>query len=163
MNYIALGYSALLVLIDQVIKIIVMRVLAPVLSIPLIDGFFEFEYLENQGAAFGIFEDKTFILVGVTAVVLAVGIVLLVLEKIKDTFLVWSIATVIGGGVGNLVDRIFRGFVIDYLKPTFIEFAVFNFADCCVVVGTILVMVYIIFFEGRKKKPSEDVAISEQL
>ena len=64
-------------------------------------------------------------------------------EAEKSNFLIWSVALVIAGGVGNLIDRIFRHFVIDYIEVRLINFAVFNFADCCVVIGTIMIVCYL--------------------
>ena len=59
---------------------------------------------------------------------------------------------IIGGGIGNLIDRIFRTFVVDYIHVKFVKFAIFNFADCCVVVGTILFIFYFLFLEGKRIK-----------
>ena len=58
---------------------------------------------------------------------------------------------IIGGGIGNLIDRIFRGYVVDYVHVRFIQFPIFNFADCLVVIGTIMIIIYFLFIEGRKK------------
>ena len=78
---------------------------------------------------------------------------MLLMGKFKSRLNLWSIGLIIAGGTGNLIDRIFRNFVVDYLdiSPWF-HFPVFNFADCCVVVGTILLMIYLLFFEDKEKK-----------
>ena len=153
LSYLALGGAALLVAIDQLIKYWAVQHLAPVHTIGLIPGVLQLTYVENYGAAFGILQQKTFFLIGLTAMVLLVGIILLAMRKLKAPMLIISIMLMIGGGAGNLVDRVFRRFVVDYLdiSPLF-RFPVFNFADCCVVIGTVLLFVYIVFFEGKKQK-----------
>ncbi len=109
-------------------------------------------YHENRGAAFSMMEGKTWFLVGFTSIVLIVLVLLILFKKIKTPFVVWTVMLIVAGGVGNLIDRIFRGYVIDYIDFRLIGFAIFNFADCCVVIGTILLLVYLVFFEGRKKQ-----------
>ncbi|MBQ9695009.1 MAG: signal peptidase II, partial [Oscillospiraceae bacterium] len=67
--------------------------------------------------------------------------------------LFWCLTAIIGGGIGNMIDRIFRGgLVVDYLDVQLFEFAVFNFADCFVTVGTIVLMIYILFFMDKHEK-----------
>ena len=82
------------------------------------------------------------------------GIYLLAAKKLKSNFLIWSVALVIAGGVGNLIDRIFRHFVIDYIEVRLINFAVFNFADCCVSIGVVLLFIYVIFCTDSLRKES---------
>lgn len=148
-RWMALVVAAALIGIDQWIKYLAVTYLAPIQIFPLWDGVFQLTYVENSGAAFGMLSGKTFILVGVTGLVLLGLIVAILLGKVKSNFLVWSLALIIGGGVGNLIDRIALGYVVDYLHVTLIDFAVFNFADCCVVVGTILLVIYFLFLERQ--------------
>ncbi len=73
--------------------------------------------------------------------------------------LLTSFSLIIGGGIGNLLDRVGQGFVVDYLHITIVDFAVFNFADCCVVIGTILLVAYFVFFDKKDKaEKTEDTA-----
>ncbi|MEG1994096.1 MAG: signal peptidase II, partial [Oscillospiraceae bacterium] len=72
--------------------------------------------------------------------------------KIQNKCLIISLVLIISGGVGNLIDRIRLGFVVDYLDFRLINFPVFNFADCCVVIGTALVLIYVFFIEPKEKK-----------
>lgn len=148
----------MLVILDQVIKIIVDTNMAVSESIPVIQDVLHLTYVQNEGAAFGIFQGQRWILVGVTSVVILAGIYLLAARKLKSRFLIWSAALVIAGGLGNLIDRIFRHFVIDYIEVRLINFAVFNFADCCVVVGTIMIVCYLLFGELWAKKKEKSVA-----
>ena len=155
MVYIALSAAVLLVGIDQWIKYIVDTNMAVGSSIAVWPDVLHWTYLQNRGAAFGIWEGQTWILVGLTSVVILVCIYLLLAKKIKSSFLIWSVSLIIAGGVGNLIDRIFRHFVIDYIEVRLIHFAIFNFADCCVVVGTILVVCYLLCGEWFQKKRAE--------
>ena len=111
-----------------------------------------FSYYENTGAAFSIFRDKIIFLIIITSIFLIAGIYLLVTKKITKPFMVISVILIIAGGAGNLIDRIFRGFVVDYIEVRLFNFAVFNFADCCVVVGAIMLLVYTIFLDKPKRK-----------
>lgn len=155
--------SAVLVIIDQLIKTWVLHSLAGMPSVTVIPGFLQLTYVENRGAAFGIFQGRVGILSIVTLVVIVVAIVLLVRGKLKHKMLMWSVGLIIAGGLGNLIDRLFRTFVVDYLdiSPLF-HFPVFNFADCCVVIGTILLAVYLLFIDGKQKKEPKKEIDSEE-
>ena len=138
--------------VDQWIKYIVDTHMVVGNSIPVWQDVLHWTYLQNKGAAFGIWEGKTWILVGLTSIVILICIYLLLSKRIKAPFLIWSLSLIIAGGIGNLIDRIFRHFVIDYIEVRLIHFAIFNFADCCVVVGTILVICYLLFGEWFQQK-----------
>ena len=149
-KYFALMLSAVLVGIDQLIKLQVLSVLAPVGRIEVVRGFFYLTYVENRGAAFGILQGHTNILTVVTSMVLVGALYLLLSGRIASAFLTWSLSLVIAGGAGNLIDRIFRSFVVDYLDFSVIfGFPVFNFADCCVVVGTALILCGILWHDRQ--------------
>jgi len=148
-KYIALGVAALFIVLDQWIKVWAHESLS---QIPVISGVFYLTYLENSGAAFGIFQGRAFALALASLVVLGAIFVMLLSGRIKDRALIWGFSLIFSGGVGNAIDRLTRGFVVDYLDfSALFGFPIFNFADCLVVVGTLLVVVYILFLE--KKKP----------
>lgn len=136
--------------IDQWIKLWAIDALAAG-PIQLIPRVLSLTYHENYGAAFGILQNKQIFLISITSLVMLCGVVLLLSGKVKRRLLLWSIALVLGGGIGNLIDRIWRGYVVDYVYFEPINFPIFNFADSCVVVGTGLIMLYILFIEDRKK------------
>ena len=160
-RYIALLMSAVLVGIDQILKVLAIEYLKPIGSYPIITDIFHLTYVENRGAAFGMMAGQKWILVWATALVLLVAIIVVMAGKIKNTAVLFSVATIIGGGVGNLIDRIYRGYVVDYIHLKVIDFAVFNFADICVTVGTILLLLYLLFYElGRKKREAAGEAKS---
>lgn len=152
MVIIALIAALILIGVDQAIKLWAVNTLTAVDTIPLIQDVLHLTYVENRGAAFSMLQGQTWFLVGITAVVAIAAIAVLLSGRVKDKMAIWSIALIIAGGVGNLIDRIGRGFVVDYIDFRLIHFPVFNFADCCVVVGTILLAFYILFWEEKKHK-----------
>ena len=123
----------------------------------VIPDILQFRYVENTGAAFSLFSDKTEMLSVFTAVVLLAGFVLIFTGKIKSKIVLTSIVMLMGGGLGNLIDRVFRHFVVDYIEVLFVDFAVFNFADCFVTVGEFILIGYLLvdivkdFKKGRQK------------
>lgn len=149
-----------LVGLDQLFKWLAIRYLSGVTTHPLIDGVFHLTYVENRGAAFGILDGKGLFLIVLTAAVLVALVVLLLMGKFRHPLLLTAITLFLGGGAGNLFDRVFRHYVVDFLDFRLINFAVFNFADCCVVVGTILLFVYVLFFMDKNKKGT--AAVGEQ-
>ena len=142
---------------DQLFTWLAVRYLSGVSTHPLIEGVFHLTYVENRGAAFGILDGKGIFLILLTAAVLIALIVLLFMGKFHHPLLLTAITLFLGGGIGNLIDRIFRHYVVDFLDFRLINFAVFNFADCCVVVGTILLFVYVLFFMDKNKKETDTV------
>ena len=126
--------AAGLTLVDQLIKLWATVELLPVGSKPFIPHVLEFYYLLNDGMSFSMLSGKRTLLVIVTGVMLAVLAGMLLLRKMpRLERAAWIL--VVGGGVGNLIDRIRTGVVVDYLNCLFINFPVFNFADVCICVG----------------------------
>lgn len=110
-------------------------------------------YCTNNGTAFSMLEGKTTFLIVITSAVILVLIAGLLLKKINRPEFVVSVSLIIGGGVGNLIDRLFRnGSVIDFIDVRIINFAIFNFADICAVVGGILMCLFVIIDEVKESK-----------
>lgn len=145
---------AVLTAADQVIKFIVERYLQPVGTAEFINGFIGWNYVRNTGAAFGSFSENTTLLSVVTGVVLLVGIILIATKKIKSKFYLTCAVMIISGGLGNLIDRVLKGYVVDFIDVQFTDFAVFNFADILVTVGSIALMIYVIVDIFRDRKGS---------
>lgn len=143
---------AVLTAADQVIKLFVERFLAPVGTAEFINGFIGWNYVRNTGAAFGSFSDNTVLLSVVTGAVLLAGIVLIAMKKVKSKFCLVCAVMIISGGLGNLIDRVLKGYVVDFIDLQFMNFAVFNFADILVTVGAFALMFYVIadIFRDRK-------------
>lgn len=159
MPMLVLGVSALLVLADQLIKLWMLANLAGNPPILLIPHLLQLTYVENRGMAFGMLQGRVGLLSIVTTLVLVAGVVVVVKGMLKHPLALWSVGLIIAGGAGNLIDRVFRSFVVDYLdiSPLF-SFPVFNLADCCVVIGTILLLLYVLFFEEKSKKRAAERA-----
>lgn len=124
-------------------------------------GLFNFTYVENTGAAFSLFSDKTNALSLLTVLFLIAMVFLLMKKTFSSKFLNASFMLVIAGGLGNLIDRLYYGYVIDFIEPLFIDFAVFNFADCCITVGAFMIIAYEIYeiiSEHKKKEEADDSA-----
>lgn len=151
-------FCALLILIDQGIKLIVIEFLKPVEYIDFIDGFLRFRYVENTGAVFGSFATHTVFLTIFSIVLLGVVIFYLYTNKNKSKFINICLLLMISGGIGNVIDRIRLHYVVDYIEPVFVNFAVFNFADCLITVGAFALIFYLILDlikDFKKTKQSE--------
>ena len=135
------------VALDQISKLWVLHSLAPIGSYPLIKNVLHFTYVENRGAAFGMLADHRFVFMAVSTLAI-VGLFLYVfIVKPKDKMEIVSLSFIIGGGIGNMIDRIFRGFVVDFIDVACINFYVFNIADSFVCVGCGLMILYLILAE----------------
>ncbi len=151
MPILALFVAASIVLTDQLMKYLVVYALKPVGTVTVIPGLLDFTYVENRGAAFGILENQRWFFIVATILVMVLLVVLLFRKGGTSKMFAASIALIVGGGIGNLIDRIFLGYVVDYLQLSFFP-PVCNFADYCVVAGTALLMVYILFFSDAMNK-----------
>ena len=113
-------------------------------SAPFIPHIMQLTRLHNYGAAWSSLSGKTVFLVAMTAVLL-LGVTVLLLKRIvRHPLGVVSCILILGGGIGNMIDRVLLGYVIDFLDFTLINFAVFNVADCFVTVGAFLLIAYLI-------------------
>lgn len=109
-------------------------------------------YVRNSGAAFSLFSTHTELLSIGTGILLAAGVAVLMSKKIRSGLLYTALTMVVAGGLGNLIDRVRLGYVIDYIDPLFVKFAVFNFADCLITVGAALLILWLILDTVREKK-----------
>jgi signal peptidase II len=157
LNYIWLGIAALLVGLDQLVKFWAEHTLSQTQTIPLIQDVFHLTYVQNFGAAFSTMQNRRFLLIGLTGVLLAAILVLLVTRKMRSPMMVASWSLILAGGTGNLLDRIFRtgGYVVDLFDFRLIHFPVFNVADIYVCAGTMLFLIYFLFFERREHQSFE--------
>lgn len=145
---------------DQFVKIWAVNVLEPVGTMDFIPGFMRFAYVENHGAAFGMLADQRWIFIVITFLMVAAAMILLYSGRLKRPLQYLPAIFIIGGGIGNLIDRIGRGYVVDMFDFQFMNFAVFNVADIFVCVGAGLVLLYLIVdeVEQHKKKKAEILA-----
>lgn len=162
---IALLVSALLVVIDQVTKLLVESNFQTVgETMPIIKGVLNFTYIRNDGAVFGSLSGKPYIFNTITVIIVVAGVVALLLGKIKGNWLIWTASLVIGGGIGNMIDRFRLKYVIDFIDVKLfgnLWVWVFNFADCCVVVGCIMLVIYFIADTVNDIKKSKEQKASK--
>lgn len=148
--FLVLFIIAALTAVDQFLKLTVITNLKPVGTITCIPGLLEFTYLENTGAAFGFFSGLSWVIM-ICTVLLIIALIVFLFRYKHHTFLSYTCcALIVAGGVGNLIDRFAFGYVVDYIHVLFFPY-VFNFADCCVVIGAILFAVWYIFFKDKKE------------
>ena len=133
--------GAWVVIIDQYAKRAVVQELALGETAELLPGLFRLERVHNYGAAWSSLSGARWLLIGVTTVGLGV-LFWLVTHIVKHPLGVWALWLVIGGGIGNLIDRVLNGYVVDMIATEFIHFPVFNIADIFVTCGTIAAAVY---------------------
>lgn len=144
--------SAVFVIIDQLIKVVVVDHLKPVGTVTLIPNILNLTFVQNPGAAFGMLKNQIWLLVAITVLVSAVIIFLLFAYQDHTFFSYAASVLIIAGGLGNMIDRVYYNYVVDYISFSFFP-PVFNFADCCVTIGCVFLIIHIIFFaESRNKR-----------
>ncbi|KKY02422.1 lipoprotein signal peptidase [Paraclostridium benzoelyticum] len=134
---------------DQISKFLAVKYLVNIGSIPIIKDIFHLTYVENRGAAFGMFQNNQMVFVVVALIACIFGLYYLY-KKQLNLLGKSAIILIIAGAIGNLIDRVKLGFVVDYFDFRIVWNYVFNVADVFVVIGTILLCIYIIFFENDK-------------
>ena len=159
-------FGILLIAADQFIKIWAVDVLKPVKVMNFIKfGDFEIlglRYVENTGAAFSSLSGKRWLLVAMVSIMLVAMLIFMIKYKYKHPFFMISSVMVMAGGIGNLIDRVRFGYVVDYLDVKLFNFAVFNFADVCVVLGAIFLLIFIFFMEPKIAAKYSETSVKEE-
>jgi len=154
MNF--LPYYAVVALIacgDQIIKWMVVHSLVMYEKIPILGGLVTVTNIRNSGAAYNLFSDMTWLLIFFPCIVMALGLIYIgVKSKTSNKMLMLALSMVIGGGLGNLIDRITKGYVVDFLDIKIIP--VFNVADMFICVGCGLLFIYLLFVDGKHHEKS---------
>lgn len=148
--------AAALVVLDQLVKYLVRANIPLGGNAPFIPFILDLTYVQNTGAAFSILRQHTWLLTLTSAAVVLAMCFLLMKGFFKNRLGLFSAALVLAGGMGNLIDRAIFGFVTDMFQTTFMEFAVFNVADCCITIGVPLLFLYVWLYVGREEKPEGD-------
>ena len=138
----------ILVFLDQYTKFLAVTYLRPKGSVTLIPGVLELRYLENRGAAFGMLQNRqwVFVVFAIVCILACVWIGLRLAVSNRHTASRVCLAILAAGAAGNLIDRISRGFVIDFIYFSLIHFPVFNVADICVSLSTAALVILVLFF-----------------
>lgn len=141
------------VLMDQLVKEWMVDWIGPgrrTSRVEMLGSFFAFEYLENRGAAFGLFQQGTTVLAIVSVIIIIIGLVVMVKAARNEFLLAASIALILGGAIGNAIDRFSRGFVVDFIAIG--QFWKFNIADSAVTIGVLLTFILLWRSESADKQ-----------
>ena len=140
-------FAGAIALVDQITKYFTVANIALSQDVELIPGFLGLTYLRNTGAAFSSFEGMQW-LFALIFLVFTLGICYEYFKKPMPFIGLerWCIAAIYGGGLGNMIDRVRLGYVVDMIETKFMDFPVFNVADCFITCGVILLLVHLAFF-----------------
>lgn len=141
--------ALVLVVLDQLVKLLVMQHIPLGGHVPFIPHLLELTYVQNTGAAFSMLSEHTWILALVSLVMSVVLAVAIWKNVFRHPIGKIALTLLLAGAVGNLIDRVFRHFVVDMFNVLFMNFAVFNVADICVVVGGFTAAVYYLFLADK--------------
>lgn len=155
--------AAALVALDQVVKLLVRANIPLGGSVPFIPYLLDLTYVQNTGAAFSLLRQHTWLLTLISAVVVLVMCALIVKGFFQNALGRWAAALVLAGGMGNLIDRVLLGYVTDMFQTVFMDFAVFNVADCCITIGVPLLFLYVWFYVGKDEKKEDGPHDAAQL
>lgn len=155
--------AALVVILDQITKIIVVENIPQGTVIEVIEDVFNLTYIENTGAAFGMLSGHRWVFMVISVIAIAAICFYLWKEKPESYWIKLPLAFILGGGIGNMIDRTFRGSVVDFIDADFVQypqvsfnggfsialedFPIFNVADCFITVGCAALVCYLVFVE----------------
>lgn len=142
----------LIVAFDQITKYIAKTNLSDTKAVAFIPKIAQFRYAENTGMAFSMLSGARWIFIALTILVCTLILLYLFSSKCKNLWVYWSLAVVVSGGIGNLIDRICFGYVVDFIEPVFMNFAIFNIADCAVTCGAVVLIGYLLLDLFKKEK-----------
>ena len=142
----------LLVAADQLTKFLTLIFLKPISTKVLIKGVLSLTYVENYGAAFGMLQNSRWVFITLTIAIISAILAYRIRSGENGKLFDSASILLISGGMSNLIDRIFRGYVVDMIQFTFIDYPVFNFADCCVVAGAVLMCIYVLRRDSDEDK-----------
>ena len=159
-----LALIAVIVFLDQITKYLTIFFLKPLDTLPLIRDVLHLTYVENTGAAFGMMKDSRWVFM-ITSTVAIVGILIYMFwKRPTDKLLCTALCFIVGGGIGNMIDRTLLGYVVDMIDFRLIDFAVFNVADSFVCVGAGLMILHLILDmirESRAEKAEKTAEAAE--
>jgi signal peptidase II len=149
------------VFLDQLTKYLAVVFLQGEPSFPIIEDVIHFTFVKNPGAAFGMLKDHRWVFMVVSTVAIVGILIYLFRFTPKSKIMQISLSMIVGGGIGNMIDRVYLGYVIDFIDVRLIDFAVFNVADSFVTVGAFLLMGYMIY-DTVKEYQREKAAKNQQ-
>lgn len=140
---------------DQLTKYLVVKNMSLYDEITVIGGFFKLYYVRNSGAGLGLFSNARWIFLTFTTIVIIAAVFLIVINYFDHPMALTSLIFILGGGIGNMIDRILMGEVVDFFQfqIKYFDF-IFNIADAFITFGTVLFVIYYLFFFGKNKEMS---------
>ena len=162
MIFIWLCVIAVSVFVDQLTKWLAVIFVKGGDPIGVIPWFIEFAYVENRGAAWGMFSDQRWIFMIVSTIAIVGILVFLFLKRPTNKLLSAALLLIVSGGIGNMIDRVLLGYVVDFLNFTFISFPVFNVADSFVCIGAGMLMLYLIISTVKEYKDEKESRSNEK-
>lgn len=152
----------LIVAFDQLTKYFAKLYLYGKSAVPFIKGVAELVYAENTGIAFSMLKNGRWFFI-ITTVALTIVCMYYMYKKAQDRlWLFWSLGVIVSGAIGNLIDRVYLGYVVDFINPTFVNFAVFNIADCAVTLGACSLICFLLYDMFKDMKNNKEEQNDEQ-
>ena len=148
--------AAAIVLFDQITKYLVVKYIPLGGEVSVIKGFFKLYHVQNTGAGLGLFQNMRWLFMGVTTIAIIVILFILIKGYFRSPLSDTAFIFILGGGIGNMIDRIFLGYVVDFFQfqIKYFDF-IFNIADIFITFGTILLLIYFIFDIYKYKRPKQ--------
>ena len=152
--------TVIIVLLDQITKFAVVKNMYLFQKITVIDGFFDLYYVRNDGAGLGLFSNARWLFMSFTTIVIIFTVILLIKNYFSNGMAFLSIVFILSGGIGNMIDRVLFGEVVDFFQfqIKYFDF-IFNIADVFITFGTIMFAVYYIYFHDKNKGKVNDRAV----
>ena len=155
-------YTAVIIggiVLDQLSKLLAVKLLAPMGSVPLWEGVLHLTYVENRGAAFGMLAEHRWVFMSISTIAIIAIAIYLYSGRNTSKLYTSALMLIVSGGIGNMIDRIALGYVVDFIDFALIDFAVFNIADSLVCIGAgllVLALVLDIIKEAKLEKAKRD-------
>ncbi len=140
------------VILDQITKYFVVQNIELYGTKPFIPGVMSLYHTRNTGAAFSMFSEHRWVFMVFSVISMAMIVYILWKEYKRHILMNISLGMILGGGIGNMIDRVRLEYVVDFFHTDFVDFAIFNVADCFITVGAVVLAVYLLFFEPKVEK-----------
>lgn len=134
----------LIVAFDQITKYLATQHLADGTIAKFLPGIVQLHYAQNTGMAFSMLSGGRWLFIALTTIVCIGVLVYMFTNRCTSLWMYWSLGVVVSGGIGNVIDRARFGYVVDFFEPTFVNFAIFNIADCAVTCGAVVLVCYLV-------------------
>lgn len=141
---------------DHLTKFLAVKFLAPIDYHPIIEGVLHLKYHENTGMAFGLLQDAPWVFNTVSVIAILLMTAFIYLGHVNSTLQAVAITMIISGGIGNMIERIGQGYVVDFIYVKLIDFPIFNVADSLVCIGAGLLILALIIEIVRESKAKKD-------